>query len=117
VECVSLCADAKQNEMDVIHHFIKNMGVKKARIIKTEIFEAPPKAVLTLTPRTPTRQHSQHMPSHHLKLWAKKQPNSETDFDVFYELGAVAPNKKSFKQATIERLEKINPISFKPRPS
>jgi hypothetical protein len=122
--CISLCAKAEQNEMDVIHDFIKNMGVKKARIVKTEIFEAPPQAVLTLTPVNAPSRHAPKSrtaarlavsPSHHLRLWAEKQPhnqeghaaNHQAGFNFFYSLEAITPPKKSFKTYLHKGFEKI----------
>jgi len=34
--------------MDVLHEFIKNIDIKKSHILRIEIFEEPPKAVISL---------------------------------------------------------------------
>lgn len=97
-------------EMDVIHHFIKNIFLKKAELVSIEIFETPPQAILTLAkhPSLESLTKSEKpTPTHRVKISVQKHAAHIDDYNVTLDVQSYPKKRLTVRQAITHHTHKI----------
>lgn len=106
---LDLISTGFNKEMDVIHHFIKNIFFKKARFLRIEIFESPPHAILTLAKNegqsTPFNVGEKIAPTHIVKLLVSKDSGADDNYKVALDIKALPIQKSGIKTWIWQKLK------------
>ena len=102
----NLISAGLNKEMDVIHHFIKNIFVKKARFLSVEIFESPPHAILTLAKHNsqkPVKMSKKPDPTHIVKIGVSKRGEKDDDYNMNIDVKFLPKKQFAFKQWFVKK--------------
>lgn len=83
-----------KDEMALIHRVIKNLFLKKLHLVKAEIFEAPPRAILTLAQKS-QKMAVKPLPTHIVELWVTPHESRAASFKIAYQAAAINAPKLS----------------------
>ncbi len=100
----------EERPMDVLHQFIKRLEIKKSHILRVEIFEDPPRAVLSLDKHDKTgRKVWPESPTNCLDIAVLPARADEDSVVIHYTINEMCPSHSldRFRHSLWQRLRKF----------